>query len=502
VIVELRLDDERPRAWMARMMRLVDGEHDIVGVEWIKTGASRPKGLEALFELERMVLRKGRRCGADAVDKSCFSAPPRRDRTPEIIIDLTGSERDPTCSPQLYLRPLYNGRAGEDAALAAILAGDLPHIEIRNEISGEIVNAGKPSAEAAAGLSGALDTVMARTMTLLKAALSGKPRGFHQKVGGSDPGVPGSPVSYVFLGLAGAIAKRIYRLCCFAPHWHIGWRYTDDAGIWSSRDLSGSPWAVIADPGHRFYADPFPVTWQGRTFVFFEDLDHRVGKGMISAIEFDGAGPKGPVVPVLEEPWHLSYPFLIEHDGDLWMIPESSVNRDVALYRCIDFPSRWERHSTLLSGLELGDATIVRHNGLNYLFGATRDGGGGYSDTLSIFHASHLLGPWLPHAGNPTMVDRSSARPAGNFFTINGQLWRPVQDCSDGYGSALGLAEVTELSPASFKQIVRHTLRPGSRWPGRKLHTLNRCGRLEVIDGTRIQPKIRALRPLINRMAA
>jgi hypothetical protein len=502
MIVELRLDGERPRAWMARMIRLVDGEHDIVGVEWVKTGASRPKGLEALFELERMVLRRGRRCGADAVDKGGLSAPPREHREPEIVIDFTSTERDATCSPQFYLRPLYNGRAGEDAALAAILAGDLPRIEIRNEISGEILDAGKPSAEAAAGLSGALDTVMARTMTLLKAALSGKPRRFQQKIAGSNPGAPGWPVSYVFLGLASAIARRIYRLCCYAPHWHVGWRYTNDAGIWSSRDLSGSPWAVIADPGHRFYADPFPVTWQGRTFVFFEDLDHRAGKGMISALEFDGTAPKGPVTPVLEEPWHLSYPFLIEHDGALWMIPESSENRDVALYRCIAFPNRWERHSTLLSGLELGDATIVRHNTRNYLFGASRDGGGGYSDTLSIFHADHLFGPWLPHAGNPIMVDRSSARPAGNFFTINGQLWRPVQDCSDGYGSALGLAEVTELSPTSFKQTVRHTLRPGSRWPGRKLHTLNRCGRLEVIDGTRIQPKIGALRPLINMTAA
>jgi hypothetical protein len=501
MIVELRLDDERPRAWMARMMTLVDDKHDSVGIEWVKTRASRPKGLEALFELERMVLRRGRRCGADAVDKGGLSAPPRDDREPEIVIDFTGTERDATSSPRLYLRPLYNGRAGENAALAAILAGDLPRIEIRNEISGEILDAGRPSAETADGLSGALDTVMARTMTLLKAILSGKPRLFQRQVDGSGPTDPSSPASYVFLGLAHAIAKRIYRLCCYAPHWHIGWRYTDDAGIWSSRDLSGSPWAVIADPGHRFYADPFPVTWQGRTFVFFEDLDHRVGKGIISAIEFDGTRPRGAVTPVLEEPWHLSYPFLIERDGVLWMIPESAENRDVALYRCVAFPGKWERHSTLLTGMELSDATIVRHNDRHYLFGATRDGGGAYSDTLSIFHAKHLFGPWLPHAGNPIMLDRSSARPAGNFFNIDGQLWRPVQNCSDGYGAALGLAEIAELSPTSFKQTVRHMLRPGSQWSARKLHTLNRCGRLEVIDGTRIQPKIAALRPLINMIA-
>jgi hypothetical protein len=188
-------------------------------------------------------------------------------------------------------------------------------------------------------LSGALDAVMARTFTLLKAVLSGRPRCLQSDINVSGAGHPQSPTSYVLLGLAEAIAKRIYRLCCYAPHWQVGWRYTNDAGIWSSRDLSGSPWAIIADPGHRFYADPFPVTWQGRTFIFFEDLDYRVGKGVISAVAFDGSGP---VVPVLEEPCHLPYPFLIEADGELWMIPESSESRDVVLYRCIEFPNRWD----------------------------------------------------------------------------------------------------------------------------------------------------------------
>jgi hypothetical protein len=71
-------------------------------------------------------------------------------------------------------------------------------------------------------------------------------------------------------------------------------------------------------------------------------------------------------------------------------------------------------------------------------------------------------------------------------------LWRPVQDCSNGYGAALGLAEVLELSPATYRQAVRHVLKPGPLWTGRKLHTLNRCGQLEVIDGSRVQPKTTA----------
>ena len=478
---------------MNRAALTVEGRAVPVQMAWTATAAPPPAGLEALFELERILLRKGKPGGADPL-KVVPDAAPRGAGAPDVVVDFTTASRDPACAAKRYLRPRFNGAAGEDAALAAVLAGDLPVIEIVSESDGAVLDRGHPSGEIAVGLSGGLETVMARTMTMLTGVLSGTSRILPQLAYDSTPRPPPKPAAFVVSGIAKSIAKDIYRLCCYAPHWHVGWRYTDDTGVWGTRDLTGARWQTIADPNHRFYADPFPVTWQGRTFVFFEDLDHRVGKGIISAIEFDGAGPVGEVVPVLEEPWHLSYPFLIEHDGDLWMIPESSERRDVALYKCVRFPDKWERHSTLLSDCELADATITRHNGLNYLFGAWRDGTGGYSDMLAIFYAENLFGPWLPHASNPVLLDRATTRPAGNFVTIDGALWRPVQDCTHGYGAALGLAEIVELTPKTFKQIVRHTIRPGPLWPGRKLHTLNRSGRLEVIDGSRIQPKISAFR--------
>jgi hypothetical protein len=491
MIVEFRCERERARQWMVDAVCPLQDQNAGFRIVWAEATAPSPVGLDALFELERILLRKGKPGGADrlkVVPETSQGVPGEAD----VVVDFTSASRDPGCSAKLYLRPLFDGRAGEDAALAAIVAGDLPVIEIVNERDGAVLDRGHASGEVAIGLSGALEAVMARTLTLIRAVLSGKPRILPQLARRSHAAVPRHPAAFVVRGLAVSIAKEVYRLCCYSPHWHIGWRYSDNADVWKTGDLSGPGWQVLPDPGNRFYADPFPITWMGRTFVFFEELDHRVGKGTISAVEFDGTGPVGGVIPVLEEAWHLSYPFLIEHDNQLWMIPESSANRDVALYRCVRFPDQWARHCTLLSGLELGDATITRHNGLNYLFGAWRDGAGGYSDTLAIFYAEDLMGPWLPHASNPVLIDRASARPAGNFVTVNGKLWRPVQDCADGYGAALGLAEVVELTPTTFTQIVRHAIRPGPLWPGRKLHTLNRCGRLEVIDGSRVQPKITA----------
>ena len=494
MILELRFDISRPRRWLERAIRTLASDKVDVQVVGIEGAAGKPRGLDLLFELERMILRRGAQSGADVMSADSFAASQSRKGTPDVIVDFasraTGEAR---ATSTRTLTPLYDGVAGEDGILAAVLAGDLPTIEILDSTSGDVIASGRPSAENAAGLSGALDSVMARTVTLLTGALAGGSGGAAVGAASRPVRTPGSPARFVLSGLASSLAREIYRICCYAPHWRVGWRFVDDGGVWDRGDLSGPAWNIVPDPRIRFLADPFPVTRDGRTFVFVEELDHRVGKGFISAIEFGAAGPVGPARPILEERWHLSYPFLIEHDGSLWMIPESMGNRDVAIYKCVAFPDRWERFATLLSDVELSDATITRHNGMYYLFGALWDGAGGYSDTLAIYYSTSLFGPWRPHAGNPVLVDRSTARPAGNFVNRDGRLWRPAQDCAAGYGSGLVLAEVVDLSPSSFRQTVHKTLKPGQFWSGQKLHTLNRSGRLEVIDGNSIQPRLTAI---------
>ena len=203
-------------------------------------------------------------------------------------------------------------------------------------------------------------------------------------------------------------------------------------------------------------------------------------------------------MPVLEEPWHLSYPFLIEWGGDIWMIPESSANRDIAIYRATDFPLKWERHAVLLSGVEAADATIIDHDGLLWMFAVTRDGVGGYSDTLGIWSSKDLFGPWRPHCGNPVLVDDRTARPAGNMVRRNGQLYRPVQDCRRAYGAALNFMRVTRLDQDGFEQELEGTLTSGPAWPGRRLHTLNYNGRLEAIDGFVLRPKLKFAADLVD----
>jgi hypothetical protein len=283
------------------------------------------------------------------------------------------------------------------------------------------------------------------------------------------------------------LSKSIFRSAFYSPHWRIGWRFVHQTSdVWSRGDLGGTPWQTLSNEPFRFFADPFPVVWDERTLLFFEDFDHRTGKGRISAINFGPSGPLGTVFPVLEQPWHLSFPYIFENGGSLWMVPESSQNRTVSLYRVDRFPSRWVKEIDLLKDIEASDSVIVPVDGMLWMFTTIPTKDNQSSDALCLFYSKSLFGPWLPHPGNPVLIDGKSARSAGPIFSRNGVLCRPVQDCGRRYGAALGLAAITQLDRSGFKQEVRTIIRPGPHWPGWRLHTLSRAGSLECIDGAAI----------------
>jgi hypothetical protein len=455
-----------------------------------------PGAVAALLTVERLVFRRSRETLCDLLPGRETGAP--SSGAPDIVVDLSG-RLETQASSGVSLRPLYDGEAGEAAMIGALVGGRAPEVAIENVSTGQIVCAGVPSLEAADGLTGGMEAVYSRVMMLLEQAIRAPEKSLPRVQGVARGASSAAIARRGAKSLVGHVVRKLYHLCCYAPHWRIGWRSHEGPGVLELGHLGGPKWNVLADPGRRFFADPFPITRGGRTYLFFEDLDHHVGKGIISAIEFGPNGPIGPVFPVIEEPWHLSYPFLIEADGQLWMVPESSKSGQVTLYRCVDFPGRWERCAALLEGVEAADATIFAHDGRFYMMSAVREDLGGYSDTLAIHHAPQLLGPWTEHAAHPALIDASAARPAGAVVRKEGALWRPVQDCAHGYGHALRLARIDRLDPQGFAQTFTAHIGSGPQWPGGRLHTLNRFGALEVIDGVSITPKLAPMRALVAR---
>lgn len=247
----------------------------------------------------------------------------------------------------------------------------------------------------------------------------------------------------------------------------------------------------IYPPVDRFWADPFAWSLEGRHFVFCEEYPFDSRKGRISVLALGpDLAPLGPAVPVIDEPRHLSYPFLFEHQGSLYMIPESARTRRVALYRCIDFPYGWAWEKNLLTGIEAADATLFEHEGRWWLFCAARRGGIRINESLWAFYAdSPLSDAWTPHPLNPLVRDYSRGRPGGRIFRDEtGRLIRPGQDCVPRYGYGLTLSHIRALSPERYaEQPIWHT--SGEKAGGwRALHHVDWHTGLLVMDAQRLIP--------------
>lgn len=298
----------------------------------------------------------------------------------------------------------------------------------------------------------------------------------------ADPGTGERPGAFACAqGLSSVgrrIARRSVEKLLYVDQWVLAYRFGDvPHGAEELRSFMR-----LMPPKDRFWADPFPLARAQRHFIFFEDYAFSAGKGRIAVVEVAADGMRCAPVPVLERGYHLSYPYLIEDDGELFMVPETGANRTVELYRCVEFPHRWQLEKVLLRDARYLDATIHRVGERWWMFVSVAVPGTDGYDELNLYHADRLIGPWQPHEANPVKSDVRCARPAGRLYQRNGALYRPAQVCAPLYGSGLSINRVLHLSPDSYVEREEHRIVPTPAEGALGLHTLNRAGDLTVID--------------------
>ena len=250
--------------------------------------------------------------------------------------------------------------------------------------------------------------------------------------------------------------------------------------------VSGSPWRFkrMTPPRDRFWADPHVIYKHGRYCVFIEEFVYTRGKAHISVIEIDTNGTYSAPVPVLERPYHLSYPFVFEWNGDCYMVPESSANSSIEVYRCVEFPHKWELCVTLMQDVTAVDATLFCDGRKWWLFANVRERPGASKwDELFLFSADTPLSThWTPHPANPVVSDVRRSRPAGAIFEHGGRLYRPSQNSGTRYGYGLNLNRIITLSETEYREEESSTLEPKWARDVRGIHTLSHVNRLTVVD--------------------
>ena len=250
--------------------------------------------------------------------------------------------------------------------------------------------------------------------------------------------------------------------------------------------FSSSLWRYrrLMPPKDRFWADPHAINVDGHYFVFIEEWMFNSDKGHISVIEMDDVGNFKPPVPIIQRPYHMSYPFVFDYEGCYYMIPETASNSTVQLFKCTEFPFKWEFQYNLMEGTKVYDATLLQRNGKWWMFANMVENAGASSwDELFIFYAdSPLSKHWIPHLANPVISDCKSARPAGGFFESGGRLFRPSQNSSVRYGYGFNLARIKVLDERTYQEEIVSRVEP--KWASDLLatHSLTRAGALHVID--------------------
>jgi hypothetical protein len=234
--------------------------------------------------------------------------------------------------------------------------------------------------------------------------------------------------------------------------------------------------------GH-LYADPLLIEHDGRHHLFCEEIEKGSRRGVISHTELrrDGVAADPPTA-VLEAPYHLSYPFVFAHEGEMFMIPETSNVRRVELYRAVDFPRVWQRETVLLDEIVASDATLLAHGDRLWLFVGVAVPHATLLDELHLFSASSPRGPWQAHPRNPIVSDVRCARPAGAIQRWGTRLVRPGQDGSRRYGGSISFREIDELSEGDYAEHEIARLDPADLGSARATHTYASDGRFEAID--------------------
>ncbi|PWA04854.1 glucosamine inositolphosphorylceramide transferase family protein [Flavobacterium psychrotolerans] len=247
----------------------------------------------------------------------------------------------------------------------------------------------------------------------------------------------------------------------------------------------------LIPPKGTSWADPFPVFYDNELWLFAEEI---IGKepGKIVCFHYLNEEKRfSSPQTIIQEPFHMSYPFVFQHEKEWFMIPETGETGNVILYKATSFPYSWEVSKTLVSGKKLFDVTPFEHLGKWYCFASERSRATtSPNDLLQLYILENgPLGAWKLHPSSPIKMDVRGGRSAGSIFQKDGKTFRPAQLGAPKYGYALQIYEILYLDDLSYKEQLVETILPHWSKDNLATHTYNQANGWQFIDSQRLVRK-------------
>lgn len=230
--------------------------------------------------------------------------------------------------------------------------------------------------------------------------------------------------------------------------WTIGFIENDLNSILSGKPLN-IHW-VKHSYSDRWFADPFILdVTETEIILLCEEYYYPIKRGRIAKLVLDKKTyelKESQVVLELET--HLSFPAILRKGDDVYIYPENSKNGTLAFYKydvghnlCIKCKNWIEEPLT--------DAIVTEMFGEKMIFSTKLPNHN--KNILDIYH-------W---EGNKCLkvssikFPNNIARNAGDFFMVDGEVYRPAQDCNKRYGEAVILQKVMKTLEFNFVDVRR-----------------------------------------------
>jgi hypothetical protein len=214
---------------------------------------------------------------------------------------------------------------------------------------------------------------------------------------------------------------------------------------------------------HNLMADPFLFEHAGALYVFYEAQGSRDEPAWIEVGRLDGE-EFARLGEALRCPYHLSFPFVFAHEGDVFMIPETHQTNRLEIWRATRFPFEWELHATALEGQSPADSVLLRQDARWWLF-TNLSRTERFSTHMNALYLFEVDGPEMrqitPHRLNPIVIGSNVARNGGSILSFDGVLYRPSQINARGvYGYGLNLMRIDVLDPENYHETLVRRITP------------------------------------------
>jgi hypothetical protein len=292
-----------------------------------------------------------------------------------------------------------------------------------------------------------------------------------------------------------SITLRLLTVMGAREEWRVHYKRQD----WPQLTLHDA--TVMANPAGGYFADPFLRATPQGLFCFVEEFRQRSQRGVISVLRMDANGPVY-LGRALDEPFHLSFPYIFEFAGELYMCPEMHQAKQIRLYKCKSFPLQWELHSVAMDNVAAVDSLIFHARGKWWMLtGLLPQGDVTRFPEMHLFSAPDpISGHWQAHAQNPLKIDPEFAR-NGGLLRQGDKLFRVSQaHAFSAYGASINVCEITGLTESAYEELLKARF-SGNAKPGvTGLHHIDSAGGLTVWDEKRWEFKFQLLRSTPNRM--